>query len=74
MDRSTSTGRGRQPDDPRQAEEEFHLPGPSVWPVTLATGTGLVMFGIVVQELFSVFGLLVIAFALAGWVRELLHD
>jgi hypothetical protein len=42
----------------------------SIWPVTLAAGLTLALFGIVTSYVFSAVGLLVFGWALVGWVRE----
>jgi hypothetical protein len=52
---------------------EFHLPSPSAWPFTLAAGVTLVAFGIPTSLIYSVVGLLLMAFGLAGWIRELVE-
>ena len=49
-------------------------PTPSVWPFALALGIALLFFGIVSSLIFSVAGLVAIVAALAGWIRELLHE
>ena len=49
------------------------LPETSVWPVVLAGGMALLLFGVVTSLSFSVLGALLIAGALRGWVGELLH-
>ncbi len=50
---------------------KIHLPEPSVWPAVLAGGITLLTFGVVSNLTFSAAGLLLIAGALAGWIREL---
>ena len=49
------------------------LPEPSVWPVVLAGGMALLLFGVVTSLSFSVLGALLIAGALKGWIGDLLH-
>ena len=52
----------------------FHLPAPSIWPATFAAGIGLLGFGVLTSLVFSAAGLGVVAWALAGWIREMLHE
>ena len=54
--------------------EDFHLPAPSIWPLVLAGGVTLLAFGIVTNLTFSIIGLLLSAWALAGWIGELRHE
>ena len=49
------------------------LPETSVWPVVLAGGMALLLFGVVTSLSFSVVGALLIAAALKGWIGDLLH-
>jgi hypothetical protein len=49
------------------------LPETSVWPVVLAGGMALLLFGVVTSLSFSVLGALLIAGALKGWIGDLLH-
>ena len=53
---------------------EVHLPEPSIWPVVLALGITLLLFGVVSSYVFSAAGVLLIAGALAGWIGELRHE
>ena len=52
---------------------ELPLPETSVWPVVLAGGMALLLFGVVTSLSFSVLGALLIAGALRGWIGDLLH-
>ena len=52
---------------------ESPLPERSVWPIVLAGGIALLLFGVVTSLSFSVLGALLIAGALRGWVGELLR-
>jgi hypothetical protein len=47
-----------------------HLPGPSVWPMVCGGGIALFFFGIVTSLVFSLVGLLLLAWSIAGWVGE----
>jgi hypothetical protein len=49
------------------------LPETSVWPVVLAGGMALLLFGVVTSLSFSVLGALLIVGALKGWIGDLLH-
>ena len=49
------------------------LPETSVWPVVLAGGMALLLFGVVTSLSFSVVGALLIVAALKGWIGDLLH-
>jgi hypothetical protein len=74
MNDDLPAGPGRQPADEEEAAAELHLPRPSVWPAVLAAGIGFMLFGIVTSYWFSAFGVVVMVWALAGWVGELLHE
>ena len=61
--------------DTRPAEHsDFHLPAPSLNPLIVAAGFTLIGFGILTSPVFSVVGLVVLAWGLAGWIREMLHE
>jgi hypothetical protein len=49
------------------------LPETSLWPVVLAGGMALLLFGVVTSLSFSVLGALLIVGALKGWIGDLLH-
>ena len=46
-------------------------PAGSLWPVVLAAGITLLLFGILTSFAFSVAGLAVTAAGVVGWIREL---
>ena len=50
-----------------------HLPGPSVWPLTVGAGVTLLAFGVVTSVLLSLLGLLLLGYGLAGWIGEMRH-
>ena len=54
--------------------EPIHLPAPSIYPAICAAGFTLLGFGILTSLIFSICGLLVLVWGLAGWVREMLHE
>ncbi len=54
--------------------EGVHLPAPSIWPVVLAAGITLLLFGVVTSLAFSVAGALLAIVALAGWIGELRRE
>jgi hypothetical protein len=56
-----------------EAEHEIHLPSPSIWPLILAAGITLLLFGIPTNYLFSLVGTILIVGGLAGWIGELRH-
>jgi hypothetical protein len=45
----------------------------SIWPMALAGGLTLVLFGIPTSLAFSILGVVIAGIALRGWIRELLH-
>ena len=51
-----------------------HGPAPSIWPVTLATGVGLAAVGVLTSPIVIAAGALIVAFALAGWIRQALDE
>jgi hypothetical protein len=51
-----------------------HLPAPTVWPATLATGVTFVALGLVTSPLLLVFGAILSLVALVGWVSILLRE
>jgi hypothetical protein len=81
--RATSSGHpprpvGPEPDDeleaPSDPGEHIHLPPPTIWPVTVASGVALAGFGLVTTEVVSIIGLLVMVWGINGWVQELRHE
>jgi hypothetical protein len=50
------------------------MPRPTYWPVIMAAGITLILFGMVTQLAISAVGLTIVAVALAGWIREILHE
>ncbi len=53
--------------------EQEHLPSPSVWPFTLAAGVTLLAFGIPTSLWFSLFGVVVMAIGLYGWIGDMVE-
>jgi hypothetical protein len=51
-----------------------HEPTPSIWPVTLATGVGLAAVGVLTSPIVVAAGLLIVAYALVGWISEALEE
>lgn len=51
-----------------------HLPTPTVWPAALATGVTLGAAGLITSPLLLVFGGVLMAAALIGWVSILTSD
>jgi hypothetical protein len=59
---------------PEPAQADAHeLPHESLAPITLASGIGLLGFGMLTSPVFSIVGLAVMAWALAGWIQEMRH-
>jgi hypothetical protein len=50
-----------------------HVTRPSIWPVTLAAGVSLLLFGLLVSLAMAAVGAAVMVWALAGWIGELRH-
>jgi hypothetical protein len=46
----------------------------SVWPFVAGAGVTLLAFGIPTSLLFSLAGALLMAWGIAGWIRELVHE
>ncbi len=53
---------------------KVHLPTPTVWPAALAMGTTLAAAGLITSPLLLVFGGLLMAAALIGWVSILTSE
>jgi hypothetical protein len=53
--------------------DEHELPHESLAPITLAAGIGLLGFGLLTSPVFSVVGLVVMAWALKNWIEEMRH-
>jgi hypothetical protein len=51
-----------------------HGPAPSIWPVTLATGVGLVAVGVLTSPIVIAAGALISAMAIVGWLRQALEE
>ncbi len=54
-------------------EGEHELPHESLSPIMLAAGIGLLGFGLLTSPVFSVVGLVVMAWALKNWIEEMRH-
>jgi hypothetical protein len=57
-----------------EAGEHVHAPAPSIWPMVLAGAITLVAFGVITSWVFSGVGVVLMAWALYGWIGELLHE
>ncbi|HYU19653.1 MAG TPA: hypothetical protein VEQ11_13270 [Chloroflexota bacterium] len=55
------------------SEPQIQLPEASVWPLALAAGLTLTLFGVLTSPALSAAGTLLAAVALGGWIRELRH-
>lgn len=60
-------------DRERAGQVSFHLPSPSVWPVVVAAGLTLLMFGFITHPGFVAMGILLMILGLGRWVGELLR-
>jgi hypothetical protein len=69
----TAMGDDQPRDEGKVRTEELHLPAPSVWPVVLALGVTLLLFGVPTSRAFTVVGALLVAWALWGWIEDLRH-
>jgi hypothetical protein len=45
-----------------------------VWPLALAWGVSLILAGFVIHLGFTIFGIVVVAVAIRGWIREILDE
>ena len=68
------SGQEPRPAEHDHAGDEFHLPGPTIWPFVCGAGVGLLAFGMLTSLVFSLLGLLLIVRSLAGWVEELRRE
>ena len=53
---------------------DHELPHESLTPITMAAGIGLLGFGLLTSLVFSIVGLGLMAWALARWIGEMLHE
>ena len=53
---------------------EHQLPHESLAPITLAVGIGLLGFGLLTSLVFSIAGLVTMAWALMSWIEEMRHE
>ena len=51
-----------------------HGPTPSIWPVTLATGVGLVAVGVLTSPIIIAAGVFVTVGGLVWWIRQALEE
>jgi cytochrome c oxidase subunit 1 len=51
-------------------KSEIHMPAPSYWPVVLAASLALIAIGLVFSVFVSLFGVIVLLVAVAGWTME----
>lgn len=57
----------------RIGHASIHLPSPSIWPVAVAAGLTLFMFGVITHSGFVAAGLLLMLLGMARWIGELLR-
>ncbi|HEV8536895.1 MAG TPA: hypothetical protein VGR87_14405 [Candidatus Limnocylindria bacterium] len=51
-----------------------HGPAPSIWPVTLATGIGLAVVGLLTSPIVLIAGLILSVLALVGWIEQAVDE
>jgi hypothetical protein len=56
-----------------QHADAHELPHESLSPITLAAGIGLLGFGLLTSPVFSIVGIVTMAWALASWIKEIRH-
>src|ERR1700691_5562290 len=56
--------------DPNQPPESVEMPRPTVWPLVLAVGVGLVAAGVATQFALSIIGAVLLFVGLGGWVSQ----
>ncbi len=56
------------------APQPAHLSEPTYWPVVMALGITLLLWGIVTSFLISLVGLALFGLSLAGWIGDILHE
>lgn len=49
---------------------DIHIPSPSYWPIVLAASLALIAAGLVSSAFISIFGVIVLLVAVAGWTLE----
>ena len=54
----------------RNADKHIHMPSPSYWPIVLAFGLPVIMFGLIYSHLISVIGGVIVLCAAYGWALE----
>ena len=47
---------------------------PGVWPVTLALGITMLLWGLVTSLIITGVGLVLFALAMAGWIQDIRHE
>lgn len=62
---------GREHDLAEPEGDHHALPGPTVWPMTLAGGVTLLAAGVATSYFVSAAGLVLMVLAILGWVRDL---
>jgi hypothetical protein len=62
-----------EPDTEWRRLEHIALPQPTYWPAVLALGIVFLAWGLVTSWLIFGAGLILLALALAGWIRESRH-
>jgi hypothetical protein len=63
-----------RPDETWNDPKPEKIPRPTFWPATLAFGVTFLLWGIVTMWIVSALGLVIIAVAIGGWIREIIHE
>ena len=71
---SVSPGPGEHPTPAPPADEEIHLPGPSLLPLVAALAITLIVVGATIGLLFSIIGLVILVLVAIRWIGDTRGD
>jgi hypothetical protein len=54
--------------------EIIDIPRPTVWPAACALGITFALFGLIMTIWISLIGFALLALAIIGWIREIIHE
>jgi hypothetical protein len=80
MDKDESTSRNPKENDAARAGKEWNVPKPDAapypmyWPAFLAFGCALTGLGVLTSYIFSILGGVIVIFAVAKWIGEMLRE
>jgi uncharacterized membrane protein YjjP (DUF1212 family) len=57
-----------------EIEAEREMPRPTIWPAALAAGLSAAAFGMLTVGIIFYVGVVLVAVAVTGWMRELLEE